>query len=211
MPEIELIPAKLKGRGSRFCEDFYETLEEAVDDIFDQVKDKIKDEEYGIFGHSMGGVLAYELYYKILKEGYNTPKHMFFSGSRCPRIKGYEKNRHLLSDEEFLKEIADLGGTPKEVLENKELLELCLPILKSDFKMLETYKHKEKSEDIKCDVTVLNGKEDDISKECIYGWCDVTEGVGTVHNFEGGHFFLDDNLDSIIRLIKDNLLTVKVY
>lgn len=205
-PEIKVIPVKLKGRGSRFCENFYETLEEAVDDIFEQIKDEIDGEEYGIFGHSMGGVLAYELYYKIVKEGYDIPKHMFFSGSRCPKFSNYKEDRYLLPDDEFIEVVIKLGGTPKEVIENKELLELCLPILRSDFKILETYTYKEKDEKLKCDVTVLNGTKDTIPKEGIYGWCEVTEGKGSVHNLEGGHFFLDDNIDFIMKLIRDNLL-----
>ena len=62
-PNIQIEPIRLKGRGSRFGEDFYENLEEAVNDIFMNIKNKIIDNEYAIFGYSMGSLLAYELYY----------------------------------------------------------------------------------------------------------------------------------------------------
>ena len=60
-PSIELIPIELKGRGKRFNEIFYESLEEAVDDIFENIKDKIINNDYAIYGHSMGSLLSYEL------------------------------------------------------------------------------------------------------------------------------------------------------
>src|ERR1700738_4611092 len=85
-PSIQLIPIQLKGRGKRFSEIFYENIEEAVDDIFENVKDKIVDDDYAIYGHSMGSLLAYELYYKISKLNLKKPKHIFFSGYKAPSI-----------------------------------------------------------------------------------------------------------------------------
>jgi 4'-phosphopantetheinyl transferase len=80
---IELEPIELKGRGKkRFNETFYESLEEAVDDIFENIKDKIAEDDFAIYGHIMGSLLAYELYYKIGKLNVRKPKHIFFPDIR---------------------------------------------------------------------------------------------------------------------------------
>ena len=62
---IDLQPIELKDRGKRFDEYCYESLEEAVDDIFESIKDKIDKDDYAVYRHSMGSLLAYELHHKI--------------------------------------------------------------------------------------------------------------------------------------------------
>lgn len=204
-PLIRLEPIELKGRGKRFNEDFYENLEEAVEDIFENIKNKIVHEEYAIYGHSMGSLLAYELYYKISKENIKMPKHMFFSGYKAPSIPRKEKQVHLLPDHEFIEEVINLGGTPQEVADNKELLQLFAPILRSDFKMLEKYLYKEKKEKIQCDISILNGKEDDITLEELLAWEKLGDKGFKVYNFQGNHFFINNNVENITKIINTTL------
>ncbi|MBB6697123.1 thioesterase II family protein [Clostridium algidicarnis] len=205
-PSIQLQPIKLKARGKRFNESFYESLEEAVEDIFQNIKDKIVDDEYAIYGHSMGGLLAYELYYKISSENLRIPKHIFFSGYKPPNIIRKEKHIHMLPDEEFIKEVIDLGGTPEELVENEELLQLFIPILRSDFRILENYIYREKKDKIQCDISVLNGKYDDITLEEILAWKNYGDKVFKAYNFEGNHFFINTNVESITELINKILV-----
>ncbi|EQB86583.1 surfactin synthase thioesterase subunit [Clostridium punense] len=203
---IQLEPIELKGRGKRFNEAFYESLEEAVQDIFENIKDKVLHDEYAIYGHSMGSLLAYELYYKICKENVRRPKHMFFSGYKAPSIPRNEKQIYLLPDEEFIKEVIELGGTPQEVADNKELLQLFTPILRSDFKMLEKYLYKEKKDKIQCDISILNGKEDDITLEELLAWKNHGDRGFKVYNFEGDHFFINTNVENITKIINTTLV-----
>lgn len=204
--EIKLHPIKLKGRGRRICEDFYNNIKEAVDDIFYSIKDIIKDEEYAIYGHSMGSVLGYELYYKIVKEKCNIPKHMFFSGQAAPGIKAVTDKISQLPDDLFMNEVVKLGGTPKEVLESKELLDIIIPILRSDFKMLEECTYEKRSENISCNITVFNGLKDKYTKEQIEAWKNTTDGHCEIYNFNGDHFFINNNTEEILNIINNTLL-----
>ncbi|GMQ55835.1 hypothetical protein AN1V17_02270 [Vallitalea sediminicola] len=126
---IKLEPIEIKGRGKRFYEDFYQNIDEVVEDIFKNIKDKIVNEEYAIYGHSMGSILAYELYYKISNENIKRPKHIFFSGCKSPSIPRKKKQIYLLTDDEFIEELVNLSGTPKELADNEELLQLFLPTI----------------------------------------------------------------------------------
>lgn len=203
---IQLETIELKGRGKRFNEDFYENLEDAVEDIFENIKEKILHDEYAIYGHSMGSLLAYELYYKIYNENINMPKHIFFSGYKPPSIPGEERQIHLLPDGEFIKEVIELGGTPQEVADNEELLQLFTPILRNDFKMLEKYLYKEKKDKIQCDISILNGKEDDITLEELLAWKNHGDKGFKVYNFEGNHFFINTNAENITKIINTTLV-----
>lgn len=203
---IRLEPIELRGRGRRLNEEFYKNLEEAVDDIFESIKDKILHDDYAICGHSMGGLLAYELYYKLKKENLRLPKHIFFSGYKPPSILREERQLHLLSDEMFIKEIIKLGGTPEEFLNNKKLLDLFIPILRSDFRMIENYKYKCRKDKIQCDISVFNGNQDDISTEEILKWKEHGKKRVKVYEFDGNHFFINNNIRRITNIINETLI-----
>ncbi len=59
----------------------------------------------------------------------------------------------------------ELGGTPEELSNNKELLDIFIPIIRNDFKILENYNYEKKEDKIECDVSILNGKQDSINLE----------------------------------------------
>lgn len=205
-PSIQLESIELKGRGKRYGEIFYETLDEAVEDILRNIKDKIMDDDYAIYGHSMGSLLAYELYYKIKEQKLKNPRHIFFSGYKAPSIIRKKENIYTLPDYDFMKKVIELGGTPEELVKNKELLEIFLPVIRSDFKILENYNYKEREDKIECDVSILNGKQDSINLEEILAWKKHVDKGFKVYNFEGDHFFINNNVENIINTINCTLI-----
>lgn len=206
-PLITLEPLELKGRGRRYDEGFYKDFDEAVDDMFLSVKEKITHNDYAFFGHSMGALLTYELYYKICDENLRKPTHIFFSGQKAPVLRRKNKKIHKLPDSEFLKEIVALGGTPEELLENKELMQLVLPILRSDFEINENYNYKERKDKIECDITVFKGKEEDMTLEEILDWRTRGDRDFKIFILEGNHFFVNNNSQNITSIINSLLLS----
>ena len=105
-----------------------------------------------------------------------------------------------------LNEVYELGGTPKEVFENKELRHLFMPILRSDYKLIEEYEYIEKEEKLSCDITVFNGKDDKMtSLEGLQKWADYTSGKTEIIEFDGGHFFLHNQMEQIMKIINKTL------
>lgn len=154
----------------------------------------------------MGCLIAYELAHKIREHGKNSPSHIFFSGNSAPHTERASKEIYLLPDEEFKNEILSLGGTPKEILENKELFELFTPILRADFKVNNTYKYIEHENKLDCNITVINGKEDKITLSETIGWKQHTSKDCKIYMMDGGHFFLNDKYEDIIKIINHTLL-----
>ncbi len=197
---IELCPIELAGRGQRFNEDLYEDIQEAIEDVYKQVKENIKG-EFAFYGHSMGGIIAFEVMHKLLERDDLLAVHGFFSGCKAPHIPSKDKKIHLLSEEGFKKEVLAMGGTPKEVFEEKELLELFLPLLRGDFKIIENYQYKEKKIKLDVDMSVLNGKEDDLSMNEIVEWKVHTKKKCKTYMFNGGHFFINQEEKEVVNII----------
>lgn len=205
-PSIELYPIELAGRGRRFSECFYSSFEEAVEDIYCFIKEKLDDAEYALFGHSMGSMLEVELLHRLKQSEHRVPLHAFFSGRYPPHIKKEEKVIYTLPDEEFKNEIFKLGGTSKELMESEELLELFIPILKADYRIIDGYSYNHDGEMFDCGITVFNGREDtEIEQGDLSQWRAYTEKTCRIYEFQGGHFFINDHSKSIIEIINSTL------
>ncbi len=205
--KIELCPINLAGRGNRFTDKPYADLEEAVDDIYDIIKNNItEDSEYAIFGHSMGALLAYELIQKIQSHGKNGPVHVFFSGRKPVHIPKTEKFYRDMDDLEFQEAVLLLGITPPEIFKNLELKEIFIPLLRSDFTIAETFVDRPEIVPLKCNISALIGKHENITSEEAEQWEFHTTENCSVYYIEGGHFFLLNQLQTVINIINDNLL-----
>ncbi|MEM5672660.1 thioesterase domain-containing protein [Bacillus cereus] len=100
--KIEVVCPELAGRGKRFNEPFYKNLKEAVDDIYKNIEPIVNSGPYALFGHSMGSLLTFELYYKLKREGHCEPEAIFFQG-KLPRIYQLKKKCIYIMKSKYLK------------------------------------------------------------------------------------------------------------
>lgn len=205
-PRIELLPVELAGRGRRFKEPFYPSLPDGVKDVSSYIMEQIGDSEYSLFGHSMGSLYICEIMKQIRKNGWRKPRHLFLSGMYPPHIRDKKKIHHL-PDEEFIQEIIKLGGTPKEVAENKELMEIFTPVLRGDYKNVEEYFLVADQETWDIDMTVLTGDDDNlVTLDDINQWRKYTSQSCTIVTLQGGHFFINEEEEKVIDIINKTLI-----
>ena len=179
-------------------EALYNDMDDAVEDIFRIISTEIDDCPYAIFGHSMGGSIAYNVAQMIQRNDLPLPAHGFFSARKAPHLsRDYDKQCHLMSDDEFRAELIDLGGTPPEFFDHPELMQLFLPLLKNDFRITETERTDGPINPLDIDISVFFGKEDDFTGEECNGWRLHTRRECNIQFFEGGHFFLHNETGRI--------------
>ncbi|MCM3133481.1 alpha/beta fold hydrolase [Paenibacillus polysaccharolyticus] len=203
-PDIDVIPIELRGRGSRVGESFYESFEEAVDDIYSAISSKIAG-PYAIFGHSMGSWMALELYYRLAQSIERLPVHLMLSGNRAPHIVK-DECIHALPDEEFRETIQRMGGTSDEIFTNKELFSLFAPALRADFRIVERFNFQPKSFKVQSDITVLTGRSDTrVKSSDLIGWKRYAGSQCEIVKLEGGHFYIQENVQETTRIINEKL------
>ena len=202
---IKIIPVEYPGRGSRFGEKTCDSMDELAESVLAVLK-KNGTENCAFFGHSLGGLVAFEVFHKLKEKGESLPRHLFLSGSTPPHIKYGEEMLHLLPDNEFLMSLVELGGMNEEVMNNRELIKLYLPVIRSDYRIYELYEPKER-DPLHVDFTVLTGSEDVISNETgMTEWNKYTDRGVEIKKIEGNHFFIHDHPDMIARIIEAALL-----
>jgi medium-chain acyl-[acyl-carrier-protein] hydrolase len=204
---IELCPIELAGRADRFKEPYYNSMSEAVDDIANLIGNGLEENEYALFGHSMGSMIAYELIYRFRAKNLKSPIHVFFSGRYPPSIKKEKRNVHLLSETEFKQEVTEFGGLPENLFRFKGLLKIALETLRADFKMIETYECDHPVEKFDFDFSVLAGREDVLAVPSdMKEWKKYASKQCTFYYFDGGHFYLHDHTEKIAQIINNTLV-----
>jgi surfactin synthase thioesterase subunit len=161
-----------------------------------------------LFGHSMGAILAFEVARRLEADGY-PPVWLFASGRRAPSASRDDKV-HLRDDAGILEEVRRLNGTVSSLLGDDEMMRAALPALRGDYHAIETYACAE-GVTVRCPITVLTGADDPkTSLDEAKAWEGHTSGSFDLRVFTGGHFFLTDMADEVIRLLSDHFAAARL-
>jgi len=199
--DVEVVAIQLPGRGTRFGETPIEEMAVAVEAICDAVL-PLLDRPYVLFGHSLGALLAFEVSHALRARGAPLPNALVVSGAQGPRRRVLKRKLHLLNDAELTGELERYAGTPREVLDNGELLALVLPIVRADFRMAFAYRHTPRAP-LPVPISVFAGRADNFDSPAQYeDWFDDTRAGGTLHWFDGGHFFIDSARGQVLEQLR---------
>ena len=201
---VEVCPIQLPGRGARLLEPSFTSMQSLVDAIEPSISANL-DKPFAFFGHSMGASISFELIHKLRSERGLEPAHFFVSGRQAPQISEPDPITFNLPRLEFIQELRRLEGTPHEILDNPELLELLLPVLRADFELIQTYEYVARPP-LKCPMTALGGIADkDVSREQLEAWREQSSGPFRICLFPGNHFFLQTEEKLVLQTITEQL------
>lgn len=208
-PGIALEALELPGRGRRGLEPLCSSLEELADDVFQQIRGRAITGRYALYGHSMGAMLAFLTAHRIRSAGLAQPEALFLSGSDAPASRQV-RQRHLLPAQQFVAMLHELGGCPPQILEDQEMLEYFEPILRADFKAVETWRRQDQAP-LDRPLVVMVGRDDDTTVADAAAWASETTASCRVHEFSGDHFFILQHWDEIGATIQRQLHAAPVW
>lgn len=207
--DIEIINIEYAGRGKKTNQPLYNSLEEAVFEIYDEVKEAVKNDEFAIFGYSLGGKIAYELACLIKQKMNKSPVHLFIGACNPPHVKG-EVQYHRLDEMGLINKLINMGGTPKEILTNKEARDYFMPIISSDLRLADLYMVNNRVK-LDCGITVFYGAEDqEINLTLIEEWKQYVNGSAMFEEYSSGHFFIKEYSNQILDIIKNTLFSYRL-
>ena len=206
--EAELLPFFVTktlcypGRGSRFSEKLQDSLEILVADMIDLLrKENLQLSNFFFLGHSFGSLVLFETMREMRRLGFPLPEAIFLSGRKAPSIPYTGNYWSRESDRSFTELLISKGGIPQEVYENKEFLEFFLPIIRSDFKLLEGYQYVIQ-DPFDIPFYIINGIEDQsISDDDTWNWQQETSIGCQFIKMRGNHFYLLDNTADFVKKI----------
>jgi medium-chain acyl-[acyl-carrier-protein] hydrolase len=201
---VEVCPVYLPGRGPRLLELPFKRLSLMVEALTPALRPHL-DEPFVFFGHSMGALIAFETARELRRIYGFEPVHLFISGSDPAQLPRNSRPTYDLPDDEFVKELERLNGTPRAVLEDSELLQLMMGQVRADFEVVETYRYTNEPP-LSCGISVFGGHEDcETNHQRLARWREQTTGSFSISMLPGDHFFLHTAESLLFRLLSQRL------
>jgi medium-chain acyl-[acyl-carrier-protein] hydrolase len=197
-PDVEVCAIQLPGRETRLGENAFSSLPSLIDSMAPGLEPYL-DRAFAFFGHSNGGLVAFELVRWLRRQARALPHQLVVSASSAPQLPHAEPSIHSLPDAEFIEELRRIQGTPESILENRELMQLVLPTLRADFALRETYVYREEKP-LPIPITIFRGQDDsEVPASEAEAWVEQTTGSFGVRVFPGDHFFIHKERDLVLQ------------
>jgi surfactin synthase thioesterase subunit len=201
LKDFDVMPLELPGRGRRVGEELLKDFDLAAYDLYNQITRCISNAPIIIYGHSMGACLALRVCY-LLEQINTNPCCLIVSGNPGPGIKS-DKKRYSLGKNDFIEELKLLGGIPSEVIQNEELLNFFLPVLRADFEIVENSNERVSEVLVNAPIYALMGSKEE-NCEKIFNWRRFTRSSFESKILEGDHFFIRQHTHEIAQIIRNS-------
>lgn len=195
----DVLVVQYPGRQDRWSEPHFASLTGLAEQIVDAVGG-LGGGPLALFGHSMGATVAFEVARRLDAE----PTALFVSGRRAPTV---PDDRRLgdVDDDELIAELRAMGGTDPALLGNREMRELIVETVRNDYRAVDSYAYRPAGT-LRCPVVAMAAVDDErATVEHMRPWGEVTTGPFELHTFTGGHFFVDERVADVARIVGDVL------
>lgn len=197
-------PARLPGRESRLSEAPLDSMTELVSALADEI-DPLLNSPFAFFGHSMGGIIGFELARELRRRGRPQPLALITSAARAPQFRLNHQPPPEPGEAEFLEQIRRLDGMPPEVLAHAELLRLLLPALRADARLYTRYVYTPE-DPLAMPLLAYGGDVDpNVAVSQLDAWREQTTGSFRCRLFAGGHFYIQNQTEELIAAISEDL------
>lgn len=203
-PEIQVCAVQPPGRGARFHEPPLTDWGSVIGQLC-EVLSEYDDLPYAFFGHSLGGLLAFELTRACVDSALPLPRHLFVSATNAPSTTPDRPDVTRMNDEALIARLRDYNGTPAEVIDNRELMELLLPVIRADLTLLQNYRYQVR-DPLTVPLSIMAGTTDShLAHQTFSAWKDETTGPFCQHSFAGDHFYIQPEREAVLALLKETV------
>jgi medium-chain acyl-[acyl-carrier-protein] hydrolase len=197
LPEwIEVRPLQPPGRETRFRETPYTRLAPMVADMMGKVE--AERGPFALFGHSLGGLVAFELARELRRQGRPAPVLLVVSGFGAPHLLRDRPRVSHLAPDDFWREVQAHYDVTPEIVAEPIFRELAYPVLRADLEIVETYVYREEPP-FDFPLVALGGLGDpEAAPEQIEAWTGYSRQPVRVRIFPGGHFYVNSSRPEVL-------------
>jgi len=192
--DIEVCPIELPGRWSRWREEPVRDMATIARLVVQHLADQFAAKPYALYGHSLGGLIAYETALRLREIGTRLPTALLVSGRRPPDSPLYRLPLHKLADDAFIKGIAEhYEPIHPSVLAEPDSKAMFLKLVRADMEMFETYQAKPAAP-LDLGIWAFSANADRAAPPSeMHGWKRYSTREVKTQVFDGGHFFIRDS------------------
>ncbi|WP_063810151.1 thioesterase II family protein [Kibdelosporangium phytohabitans] len=204
--EIEPVAVQLPGRDDRHAEPPYEAMSELIPALLDALP-PVLDKPLACYGFSMGARVALALSHELRERGLPLPVRLFVASSAAPAlrlpVRGWAE-----TDEGLVAYMRELGGTSSVVFDHPDLLDLFLPAVRADLKVVGTCPITD-TEPLPVPIRAFAGENDtEAAPDRMLPWRAETSAGFDLDILPGDHFFTARGTTRMLTTITEDLVSV---
>jgi glutamate-1-semialdehyde aminotransferase/surfactin synthase thioesterase subunit len=148
------------------------------------------DRPFALYGHSMGGLLAFEIARLLRRERALEPAMLFVSGEPAPQLERNKlpENWMTLPDDTLLLELSRVGVVPA-LCTDPALMRDTLPLLRKDLALCASYRYTDEAP-LSCPISAFAGRTDPLASQVeVAAWAEQSSGDFALRLLPGDHAF----------------------
>jgi medium-chain acyl-[acyl-carrier-protein] hydrolase len=203
-PDLDICPVQYPGRERLIREPFPDSLRDLAE-LCATFMQPLLDRPFMLFGHSMGGLVAFEVARQLARTQGGHPVHLFIATCAPPDTQRAGARFASLPDDRFLERASRVFGIPAMLLDDPEMRDLLLPRLRADFGMFDRYRIEDQTP-LDIPMSIFAGARDHlVPPSSAHGWHRWTRRGCREHVLDAGHFLVSDARDDILREVQSVL------
>jgi acyl transferase domain-containing protein len=199
--DIELVLVEMPGRGGRLEETPFTDVNAVINDLMPQFAN-LREKPFAFLGHSMGGLIAFEIMREMRRREWQLPLQLFISSTSG--LTAYDKKQvdYRLSDDQLVALYPHLALSAIGSLEMQQML---ISILKADLQLIHGYEYKREPL-FSVPIVAIHGNEDErVKRHQIERWAEETDSSFELISRKGGHRYIQHDGEFVASLIKEKL------
>ncbi|HCX22475.1 MAG: short-chain dehydrogenase [Flammeovirgaceae bacterium] len=200
----DVYAVQLPGRENRIGESFYNELEDLLDDL-ETAMMPLLDGEFAFFGHSFGGIIAFELSRRLRRKHGKEPVHLFSSATMAPQMTVTWKERDVMKQTVISSNSEQKLIGLMVYIDDMDYVKKILPIMRKDMGLLMNYDYQDEPK-FDFPITVFSAIEDEVTlPEEMEPWKEHTNAAFKQELVHGDHWFVSRNKEFIRDQINKHL------
>lgn len=208
---VEVIGIQVPGRENRIDDIPIDSLPEFIAELAEAVLPYL-DRSFAIYGHSMGGLIAYELARYLEQHFAEVPTKLIVAGWLSPTlVEDYVRNLEHVRDGFDLERESDarvlemLRDNGLFAAEDPNAVKPLMPSIRADLKILGDYRFQSDGP-LRAPITVLRGAEDPLfDPDQLRAWRELTTGAFSYTTVPGDHLFIRNASAEVLQTIAHEL------
>lgn len=179
-----------------------ESIPALADHIYPMLRQNVVGSRVAFFGHSMGGVLAFEIARRLEEDGKSLAA-LFISASPAPGHGGYEQ-LYQGTDEELLEMVASMTGTDSRFVGGR----FGATVLKTlrNYGAITSYSCPPGAT-VSCPIYAYAAAGDTaVSFDSINAWSNFTTGDFALRTVAGDHFYITTEVNEVVTDIQARIV-----
>jgi medium-chain acyl-[acyl-carrier-protein] hydrolase len=208
-PDFEVVCIQMPGRGDRIDEKPYSIFDAFIQDYLPAIREMVTGKPFALFGHSMGGLLAFEVARRLQQQYNLVASSLIVTGTPC--LNGYVNTfinsviEAKMTDEQLVK----LLPSASRIDLTNTIHQRLIQTLRADFELIHSYKYTNFTE-LASDVIAVTADADDRVKfEDVQKWVTETSGNFKLEVRKGGHNFVYNDKSFLCALIREHCLQIQ--